>query len=314
MHNVHHQDRVTHLVYLLTEENARYQQALEQRHLPGLQFTQDKSQAEILLAAPPLAARCLEQFPKLKWLQSIYAGVDALMAPSLPKTYQLTNVKGIFGQQIAEYVLGYTLSFYRHFPLYQQQQTDCHWQAHSYGTLRDKVMVILGTGSIGNELAHVAKAFGLRLIGINRTGLAPSQSHFEQVYAQKNLNEVMQQADIVVNTLPSTPHTDGMLNTQTLSHAQHILLFNVGRGNVLLEQDLIPAIQAGHVQHAFLDVFCQEPLRSNHPFWSEAAITITPHIAAVSFPDQVVDIFADNYQRWQNNQPLHSVIDFTKGY
>lgn len=304
----------THQLYILTEHNDLYRDAIEALQLPDLVITEDRSQADLLLAAPPMAARCLEEFPRLEWLQSAYAGVDALITPALRQDYELTNVKGIFGQQIAEYVLGYTIGHYRHFARYQQQQQHAQWQPHLYQSLTGQVMTILGTGSIGAHLADVAAAFGLTVIGVNSSGIPPKQGAFSQTYHINELPAALAQANIVVNTLPNTPSTLGLLGQETLSHCQQALLFNVGRGKTLVEDELIPLIELGHIRHAFLDVFVAEPLAESHPFWTHAAITVTPHIAALSFPHQVVEIFAENYALWRDGFQLNNRIDFAKGY
>lgn len=304
----------THQLYILTEHNALYRQAIEALNLPDLAVTTERDQATLLLAAPPLAAPCLNEFPRLTWLQSAYAGVDALMAPGLRQDYELTNVKGIFGQQIAEYVLGYSISHYRHFMHYHQQQQQAQWLPHLYQSLHGKTMVVLGTGSIGSHLAKVAAALGLEVSGVNRSGIPPRHSQFASTYHINELGAALASADIIVNTLPNTPETAGLLAAESFAHCHQALLFNVGRGKTLVEQDLIPAIEAGQLAHAFLDVFVTEPLGAQHPFWQHDAITVTPHIAALSFPEQVVEIFAANYALWRDGFRLQHRIDFDKGY
>ncbi|MGL4829977.1 MAG: D-2-hydroxyacid dehydrogenase, partial [Vibrio sp.] len=113
-----------HQLYILTEHDEHYRELILERQLTGLSVTDDRTQATILLAAPPMAARCLDDFPHLQWLHSAYAGVDTLMAPKLRKNYLLTNVKGIFGHLIAEYVMGYAIQYQRDFHLYQTQQAE----------------------------------------------------------------------------------------------------------------------------------------------------------------------------------------------
>lgn len=304
----------THQLYILTEHDELYRQAIEALNLPDLTITTNRDEATLLLAAPPMAAPYLNDFPRLTWLQSAYAGVDALMAPGLRQDYELTNVKGIFGQQIAEYVLGYAISHYRHFACYQQQQSQQQWQPHLYQSLSGKTMTILGTGSIGSHLARVASAFGLEVIGVNRSGIPPKQSQFTTTYHVNELGAALTKADIIVNTLPNTPDTIGLLSADTFAHCHQALLFNVGRGKTLVEAELVPALESGQIAHAFLDVFVAEPLAAEHPFWRHAAITVTPHIAALSFPEQVVEIFAANYALWRDGFRLHHRIDFTKGY
>ncbi|MGL6026508.1 MAG: D-2-hydroxyacid dehydrogenase [Vibrio sp.] len=303
-----------HYLYILTEHDQHYRELLKQRQLPELRLTDDRTQATILLAAPPLAARCLDDFPRLQWLQSAYAGVDTLIKPQLRQDYQLTNIKGIFGQLIAEYVMGYALQQQRDFAIYHRQQLQRCWQPHPYASLANQTMVILGTGSIGSHLAKVAKLFGLRVIGVNRTGVPSSEGDFDVTYPISELSLALARADLLVNTLPNTLATAGLLNHANLRHCHQALLFNVGRGATLVEQDLPALLAAGHIRHAFLDVFEHEPLATEHPFWQHPAITVTPHIAAVSFPEQVINIFADNYQRWREQRPLRNAIDFAKGY
>ncbi len=303
-----------HQLYILTEQDDVYRLGIESLAIEGLEITTKREEATILLAAPPLAAKCLDDFPQLEWLQSAYAGVDALTSRNLRQDYELTNVKGIFGQQIAEYVMGYVISHYRHFNLYQQQQNQSTWQPHQYQSLNDKTMLILGTGSISSHLSTVASSFGIKTIGINSTGIPPKTGSFDDTYHINELSSAMKQADIIVNTLPNTPQTKGLLNRDTLSDSQNALLFNVGRGATLNEDDLIPAIEQGYIQHAFLDVFIEEPLKASHPFWNCSAITVTPHIAALSFPEQVIEIFAQNFRLWRDGFQLEHRIDFDKGY
>ncbi|CAM3544498.1 Glyoxylate/hydroxypyruvate reductase A [Vibrio aerogenes CECT 7868] len=303
-----------HLYYILTHNNDRYRDLLKSYPLDGFTETQDRSQATVLLASPPMAAKCLDDFPKLEWLQSIYAGVDALIAPELRKGYQLTNIKGIFGQLISEYVLGFLTSHHRHLVYYKYQQRKQQWKPCRYRSLAGQTMVILGTGSIGSHLSQVASAFGIHTIGINRSGIPPKQSPFEQIFHVNEVRMALSKAQIVVNTLPATAETEKLLNRELLSYCNQAILFNVGRGQTLDEDALIPAIEANYIQHAYLDVFCKEPLADGHPFWQHPGITVTPHIAAVSFPEQVAEEFVANCQRWQDGFSLFNRVDFEKGY
>ncbi|PMF08067.1 2-ketoacid reductase, partial [Vibrio lentus] len=237
-----------------------------------------------------------------------------LTQPNLRQDYTLTNVKGIFGPAIAEYVLGYTISHFRHFTHYHQQQQQRNWQPQLYTSLADKTMVILGTGSIGSHLAKAASAFGIHTIGVNRTGIPSKQETFKDTFHINELEAALKQADIVVNTLPSTDETYHLLNQTTLSYCSNVLLFNVGRGEGVDNKALLLAIKNKWVEHAFLDVFECEPLTQEHPFWKLPQVTITPHIAALSEPRQVVEIFANNYQQWRDGFTLNHTIDFDKGY
>ncbi|MGF1714934.1 D-2-hydroxyacid dehydrogenase [Photobacterium chitinilyticum] len=290
-----------------------YRKLLAQAQLPALEITEDPAQASIILADPPRIAAYLERYPALRWLQSTYAGIDALIRPDIRQDYTLTNIRGHFGQLIAEYVMGYTLDHTRQLSLYRQQQSQAQWRRFPYSPLDKRTMVILGTGSIGTHLARVAKAFGLEVIGINRSGQT-GETSFDRIYPLTQLADGLATADILVSTLPATTETDDLFNARTLSHCRNTLLFNVGRGNAVCEQGLLTAIEQGCVTHAYLDVFKQEPLNESHPFWQNPNITITPHIAAESFPEQVFEIFKANYQRYIQQQPMMYQVDFNRGY
>ncbi len=305
---------MTHNLYLLTGQDETYRTLIEAKQIPELRLTQQPQDATILLAAPPLAAKVIDDFPALRWLQSTFAGVDSLVQSGGRQDYRLTNVKGMFGQAIAEYVLGYMIAHYRHFNRYRQQQQQQSWRPHPYERLSGKTMVILGTGNIATFLAQAARHMGLIVIGVNRTGKPPEQSLFHDVYAIDDIEKALALADAVVSTLPNTQATESLLDLEMLKNCRQALLFNVGRGNTLQEEDLPAAIEAGAIQHAFLDVFVTEPLQTSHPFWLHPQITLTPHIAAMSFPEQIVDVFIDNLMRWMQGRELQYVVDFNKGY
>ena len=302
-----------HKLMIVSRQQTAYEALLAKQPIAGLTLTQQPQEATILLADPPKVAPLLDKFPALEWIQSTFAGIDALTQANLRQDYTLTNIRGCFGQLISEYVLGLAIANQRHFTTYQNQQQASDWQPHPYQTLAGKTMVILGTGSIGSHLARSAKALGFNLIGVNRSGTADEPA-FDTVLPLSGINQALEQADLLVSTLPATTDTNDILNATSLSHCRQAMLFNVGRGNALCEAGLLKALASGSIAHAFLDVFKQEPLPQSHPFWQHPAITITPHIAAESFPHQVMAILRDNAERWMKQQPLRYTIDFQQGY
>ncbi|WP_087026713.1 D-2-hydroxyacid dehydrogenase [Thaumasiovibrio subtropicus] len=298
---------------ILSRQKEKYLQLLSDAQLPHLSITDDHQQANIVLADPPLVAGQLDNLPRLQWLQSTFAGIDALTTTTLRQDYTLTNVRGIFGPLIAEYVMGYLIQHYRDFTRYADQQRDNVWQPHHYSSLQGKRILILGTGSIGGHLARVAKVMGMKVLGLNRSGIVRSRD-FDKIFNFEQLHEVLPQSDVIVSTLPATSDTHNLLNQTNLLDCKGALLFSVGRGDVLSESGLLDALEAGTVRHAWLDVFKQEPLPTDHPLWQHPAVTLTPHIAAESFPDQVFNIFSHNYLQWHAREPLDCVVDFDKGY
>lgn len=302
-----------HQLCIISRRYELYRQLIENAALPELALTDNPAEATLVLADPPLLTGQLEEFSNLHWVQSTYAGIDALIRPGLRKDYTLTNIRGLFGQLISEYVLGLLFNHQRHFARYHEQQQQGIWRQHHYNSLAGKTMVILGTGTIGQHLAQSARALGMTIYGVNRSGETPNNS-FARVFPIEQLTGVLPQADIVVSILPATELSNDVLNAESLSHCRDVLLFNVGRGNVVCEPGLIQALESGAVAHAFLDVFKQEPLPATHPFWQHPRITVTPHIAAESFPEQVMEIFKTNYLRYVEGKPLQFQIDFERGY
>ncbi|KXF80384.1 D-2-hydroxyacid dehydrogenase [Enterovibrio coralii] len=300
-----------HQLYLCSAKHDHYRALLEAVPLPELVLTDSLEDATIILGDPPKLAARIEKATQLKWLQSTYAGADALLnAPR--RDYILTNVRGIFGPLMSEYVFGELLSLTRHLPHYREMQQSASWSPTPYKGLTGKTMVVLGTGSIGAHVASTARHFGMKTIGVSRSGHTIAE--FDKVLKTQDMSSALANADVIVSILPSTQETKGILNKETLSVCQDAILFNVGRGPAVDEQGLLEAIDSGHIQHAVLDVFCQEPLPASHPFWQHPSISVTPHISAESFPEQVFDIFADNYRRWIKGEPLNYVMDFSLGY
>ena len=302
---------------LLTRENEVYRDLLIKRNLTDLVILGDSpnsiTEANIWFAEPSLAAPLLNHARQLRWLQSTFAGVDKLISPKLRQDYQLTNVRGIFGPLMSEYLFGYLLAHNRQHQHYHQLQQQRQWQPGHYKTLQGKQLLLLGTGSIAQHIATTAKHFGMTVIGINRQGQAISG--FDLVDKIDNLLLHLPEADVIASVLPDTPATKNILNRHSLARLKSdAVLFNLGRGNVLDLDALAAQLVLKPDQQAILDVFNQEPLPSNHPIWLAANAVITPHVAAPSFPQQIIDVFSQNYALWCNDQPLNFRVDFEKGY
>lgn len=309
-----------HKLLLLTKANQQYRDLIEAQSLPDLTLLDDNPasiiDADIWLAEPKLAAPLLPHAKNLQWLQSSFAGIDTLMSPRGRKDYQLTNIKGIFGPQMSEYLFGYLLAHIRGHRFYRQQQGQKQWliqpqQRHS--SLQGMRLLLLGTGSIAQHLAKTAKHFGMHVTGINSSG--NTVEGFDAIEAMANLGQALTQADVVANLLPSTPATHNLLNADMLAMLKtDAVLFNVGRGDALDLDALNIQLIANPSQQAILDVFAQEPLPNSHPIWERENAVITPHISAPSHPAQIVDIFSQNYRRYIMGEPLQNRVDFSKGY
>ena len=308
-----------HKLLLLTKVNQQYRDLIEALELPNLVLLNDDPryliEADIWLAEPKLAAPLLPHAKNLKWLQSSFAGIEALMSPRGRKDYLLTNIKGIFGPLMSEYVFGYLLAHIRSHDFYRLQQRQKHWQVESppYSSLQNMRLLLLGTGSIAQYLAKTAQHFGMHVTGINSSG--NTVDSFDAIKTMPTLGEALTKADVVVNLLPSTPATRNILNADMLATLKpDAILFNVGRGDALDLDALNNQLIANPSQQAILDVFTQEPLPNSHPIWERENTIITPHMSALSQPEQIVTQFSQNYHRYLAGKPLANVIDFNKGY
>jgi phosphoglycerate dehydrogenase-like enzyme len=298
-------------LFLCTSENGQYQRLLEEDPLPNCQLTQESHTANIILADPPLIAPKLPNLQKLQWLQSTFAGVNALTF--YPQThYQLTRMTEGLGLPIAEYIFGWWISHQRGWAHYQYQQDNHFWQPHRSSNLQGKTLLILGSGDIAQAIAKVGQAFGTQNWCINTTG-KPTCS-FESAFQFQDFPNIAPHVDILINALPDTPQTRQRLNLKFFSAFQNTVFFNIGRGSAVVTSALLAALENNHLQHAFLDVFEIEPLPVDHPFWAHKKITITPHIAAISDPVLVMALFRRNYKNWINQRSLEGKIDWKKGY
>lgn len=311
-----------HTLLLLSRDNPDYHQRLQEAGLPGLEIQRADSLAEaepliasadMVLGEPARLVPLLTRAKALKWMQSTYAGVEALLSDGLRRDYQLTNVRGIFGPLMSEYVFGHLLSLTRHLPLYREQQRQRRWHALPYAALSGRTLLILGTGSIGEHLAATARHFGMKVWGVNRTGR--EVTGFDETFRLQALPRLLPLADVIVSILPATRETFHLLNGPMLAHCKsNAILFSVGRGSTIDTLALIHSLRLGQLGAAVLDVFEQEPLPASHPLWELPNVIITPHNSAWSAPDQVSRIFERNYLRFVEGQALEFLVDMQQGY
>jgi phosphoglycerate dehydrogenase-like enzyme len=307
---------------ILSTDAAKYNALIE---AAGLQKLQTRTAADatsakavvndcnIILGNPLMVSEVLVSAQELEWVQSSWAGVDTLCKPGLRRDYVLTGVKNIFGPPISEYVMTYLFALERRLFTMRSNQLEKRWQSLPYRPSQDITIGIIGLGSIGGHLARTARHFGIRVIGFNRSGRACEA--VEKVFTADDLAGFLQEPDYIVLTLPDTPQTKNLINADVLKMMKSsAVLINVGRGNIINEADLVDALLEGSIGGAVLDVFASEPLAADSPFWRLSNVYVTPHNAAISFPEGVVEVFIDNYQRFIQNRNLCHIIDFELGY
>ena len=310
-----------HTLLILSARADAYRQLIAAA-LPDLDIvaTTDPDEARAIgagcalaLADPPRLRSILADLPRLQWVQATWAGVETLLGPACRRDYVLTNVRGVFGPAIAEYVFCYALMHERLGWARYAAQTERRWDNTPPGRLRGKVMGLVGVGSIGAHVAATAKHFGMRTLGYTRSSV--DCPFIDAYYHGDQLTALAAAADYVVCSLPNTPAGHHLIDAPVLAAMRpHAVLINVGRGTSIDEAALVAALEQGALGGAVLDVFQQEPLPPAHPLWRLPNVIITSHTAALSFAEDIAPIFVENYGRWVTRQPLLHAVDFTRGY
>ena len=251
---------------------------------------------------------------RLRWLQAMGAGVEWALVPELPPRVAVTRAPGVFGPWMAEYVLGWCAWITQRMETYRAAQRERRWIADLVpDRLAGTTMVIVGLGDIGRCIARAARALGVRIIGVNRSGRVLREA--ERVYRVTALPRVLAEADWVVVALPLTAETRGLIGGRELG-AMHpaAWLLNVGRGAVVDEASLLGALRERRIAGAVLDVFATEPLPPDHPLWKLDNVVITPHISGPSTAGEISPIFNDNLTRFLAGHRLRHLVDRRRGY
>ncbi|RDD40763.1 Glyoxylate/hydroxypyruvate reductase A [Trichoplax sp. H2] len=276
-------------------------------------------EAEVLISDPQLAGPLLSRLKNLKWMQSTWAGNDAMKNFVTTKpTFVMTRMADTFGYTISEYVLAQIIIHERHLDRYWQQQKDKIWKQRSVRSLQDLTLGILGAGNIGCHVAKVAKNIGMTTWGLVRRELpSHDRSPFVDHYrTQNNLQELLSENDYICNVLPNTSKTMNLLSGNVLKvcEKKKPVFINVGRGGIIDDNSLITAIRNGWISAAILDVFNEEPLPADHPFWTIPEITITPHISGPGIPVKISEVFVRNLKFYNANKDLDFVYNWDEEY
>ena len=268
--------------------------------------------AEILYGwGPPRAL--LASAKGLRWIQCMGAGVERLLVPELPAAVRVTRAAGIFGPWMAEYTVGWCLWVTQRMDGFRASQRQRRWAPVDPIPLRGQTLCVVGLGDIGRSIAKLARAVGMRVIGVTRSGRASRDA--VRVYRTKALRAALAQADFVALTLPLSDETRGLLDPAALAAMKPTAwLLNLARGPIVDEGALLDALRGRRIGGAVLDVFDTEPLPTDHPFWGLDTVVVTPHISGPSTPREIGPIFNDNLRRYAANRPLRHLVDRTRGY
>lgn len=257
-------------------------------------------------------------FAGMTGLQGVFAlgaGVDKLLQrqdlPSGVPIYRLLD--GGMAAQMLEYVRFGVLSYQRHMDVYRQQQAAGIWKMLPPRLQHEVRVGVLGLGQIGMAVAQGLQAAGYPVRGWRRQ---PGEAvGFPCHHGKAGLDELLAQSDVLACVLPSTPQTVGLINATTLSRLpQGAMLINAGRGDLVDETALLAALDSGQLRCAQLDVFACEPLPADSRLWQHPAVTVTPHIAAITLRQQAVSQIAANLQRLQQGEPVAGSVARAQGY
>lgn len=251
---------------------------------------------------------------RLRWLQAMGAGVDWALVPELPAGVIVTRAPGVFGPWMAEYVMGWCLWVTQRMDAYRRAQARREWTQHlPPERLAGQTIALVGLGDIGRVIARAARAQGLRVIGVTRSGRAVAG--VERVYRRRELRRALGAADFVVLVVPLNEHTHGMIGAGELAAMRPTAwLLNIGRGALVDETALVQALERRTIAGAVLDVFTTEPLPPDHPLWALDTAVITPHISGPNIPGEIASVFNDNLARYLAGRPLRHVVDRERGY
>ena len=262
----------------------------------------DAADADIAIVAnPPFGA--LQGLPRLRLIQSLWAGVDRLLADaSIPAELPIARmVDPAMNEAMAETALWAVLSLQRDFFDYARQQSHSQWLPHPQRRADEVPVLVLGRGQMGTAVTRRLAANGFPVTSWgSRDGVLPP---------------LLGGAAVVINLLPLTPATRGLFNAATLAAMRPgASLVNLARGAHVVEADLLDALDAGHLRHAVLDVFDEEPLPGTHRFWLHPRVTVLPHVAAATDARSAAAIAAANVRRFRAGQPVDHLVVRSRGY
>jgi phosphoglycerate dehydrogenase-like enzyme len=313
-------------VLLWAESTAPYLEAIEAAGLadrvavdtlPRKQkpSAEQMARTEVLMAyaVPP---GLLPAMPRLRWAQAMTAGIEGWLAlPDLPAELTLTCARGTHRESMPENIVGALLYAAKPYAAAAENQRRGQWVPLVAQPLAGKTLGILGLGAIGREVARIAGALGLRVVGTRRR--PEPMADIAEVFPAERTPEVLAQSDFVLLLLPATPKTESFIDEERLAMMKPgAWLLNFGRGQLIRDEALVAAVKAGRIAGAVLDVFRQEPLPAGHPFWSTERIVVLPHIGG-PHPQRdrfVARLFVDNLRRFVDGEPLREVVDREAGY
>ena len=276
------------------------------------------NEADVMFAAR-LPADVLKRAPRLKWVQTMGAGVERLLDQDMVNSQVImTNVSGIHAVPISEYIVCVMLMFVKQMPLCYRLKQEKSWQRYNAGILRGKTIGVVGLGHIGSEVARLSKCFGMNVIATRRSISERSRARYvDKLIPRQRLAELLSESDFVALTLPSTRETTHLIGEKELRLMKPTaFIINIGRGNIVDEEALVRALEEHWIAGAGLDVFAQEPLPPDSKLWNLPNVIFSPHISGgmEDYYVQATDVFTQNLRRFLEGKKLLRVVNKQKGY
>jgi len=272
-----------------------------------------KNDAEIAIVANPQPQE-LTQLPNLIWAHSLWAGVEKIVEAFKGSDLKIVRLKDpALSEAMAEAVLAWTLFLHRNMPHYKTHQQQKQWKPHPYTPANKRIVGILGLGELGSESANRLLVNKFQVAGWSRN---KKQLNGVQCYSgDDGLTAILNQSDIVVCLLPLTADTRYLLNKKQFQKMKKgSSLINFSRGALIDTEALIETLTSGHLSHAVLDVFEQEPLPLTSTLWQHPQVTVLPHISAPTIPETASQIVADHIKTFRLTRAIPQTIDLIKGY
>ncbi|MCL4852672.1 MAG: D-2-hydroxyacid dehydrogenase [Bryobacteraceae bacterium] len=278
--------------------------------------------ADVIFTGMGFAPLLRELWPdatRVRWVHSFSAGLDNVLFPELiESTAVMTNARGVFARSLGEFVIASVLFFAKELRRMVRQQQEGVWEPFDIEEVHGQTMGIVGYGEIGRAAAERAHAFGMKTIALRRRPeLSSDDPLVDRTVGPDGLFDLLREADYVVVSAALTPSTRGMIGEAELNAMKRsAVLINVGRGPVVVESTLVRALRENRIKGAALDVFDQEPLPVEHPFYGLENVLLSPHSAdhTATWLDEAMQLFVENFERFVKGEPLHNVVDKSEGY
>lgn len=255
---------------------------------------------------------------RLKWVQTGSAGVDNLpLAELASRGIVLTTASGVHPVPMTETVFAMLLAFTRKLHRAVRNQQHRRWERDdAYGELRGRTLAVVGAGEVGTEIARIAQAFGMRTLGVRRSG-RPGP-YIDDMTTTERLDDVLRESDVVVNVLPHTEETVRLFDAGRFAAMKPSAIFiNIGRGTAVDTDALTSALRDGVIAGAGLDVCEPEPLPEDHPLWAMDNVIITPHIGGATdrYKERMTDLFVENLEAYlKTGKPAKNIVDYGRSY